>query len=577
MTVQFDLVVRGGTIVDGTGAPRYRGDVAVKDGLIAAVGTFEGTGKEELDATGRIVAPGFVDIHTHYDGHATWTDRMLPSSQHGVTTVLAGNCGVGFAPCKEQDRDRLVALMEGVEDIPEPVMTAGLPWNWESFPEYLDSIEGRAFDIDIATQVPHAPLRVFVMGDRAAERDPATAEDIAEMARLARQAIEAGALGFSTSRTINHKAIDGTLTYSYAAASDELAGIAKGVAESGKGVLQFISDFDDLETEFGIVERMVAESGRPLSLSLLQSARHPEGWRDVLGKVEQARADGAPIRAQIAGRPVGLIVGFEFSRHPFLSCPSYQDVAHLDMPERLKELRDPARKARVLAEQAGLEDEASVMLSNRFGGMYEMTDDPDYEPAASDSIAARAEREGKSAVEMAYDVLVDGSGVIYAPAANYLDNSLVPIRTMMAHESTTFGLGDGGAHCSFICDASLPTYYLRRWVAPDGVSNDAEGRMPLETIVRKLTTDTADLVGLGDRGQIKVGLRADLNVIDLDNVMLMKPESIGDLPNGARRLHQRALGYDATIVAGEVTYCKGEPTGALPGRLVRGSRPRAAA
>ncbi|MBM3595438.1 MAG: amidohydrolase family protein [Alphaproteobacteria bacterium] len=426
-------------------------------------------------------------------------------------------------------------------------------------------------------QVPHAPLRVFVMGKRAVERDPATPKDIAEMARLACEAVEAGALGFSTSRTINHKANDGTLTPSYSAASDELTGIARELGQAGIGVLQFISDFDDVESEFEIVERMVAESGRPLSLSLLQSSRHPEGWRDVLARLEQARAKGAPIRAQIAGRPVGLIVGLEFSRHPFQACPSYQDVAHLDIGERREALRDLARKARVLAEQVGLTDEYSVMLSNRFGGMYEMTDDPDYEPSKEDSIAARAEREGRSAVELAYDVLVDGSGVIYAPAANYLDNSLVPIRTMMAHEATTFGLGDGGAHCSFICDASLPTYYLRRWVAPYGVTNDPEERMPLETVIRKLTTDTADLVGLGDRGQIRVGLRGDLNVIDLDNVMLMKPESIGDLPNGAKRLHQRARGYDATVVAGEVTYRNGEPTGALPGRLVRGARPRVAA
>jgi N-acyl-D-aspartate/D-glutamate deacylase len=577
MKAQYDLVVRGGTIVDGTGAPRFVGDVAVQDGVIVAVGEVAGEGREEIDATGRIVTPGFVDIHTHYDGHATWTDRMLPSSQHGVTTILAGNCGVGFAPCKPQDRDRLMALMEGVEDIPEPVMSAGLPWNWESFPEYLDSIQDRAFDVDIATQVPHAPLRVFVMGERAADRDPATPQDIAEMARLAREAIEAGALGFSTSRTINHKANDGTLTPTYVAASDELTGIASELGRAGIGVLQFISDFDDMDSEFGIVERMVAESGRPLSLSLLQSPRNPDNWRDLLGKVEQARAGGAPIRAQIAGRPVGLIVGFEFSRHPFLACPSYQEVAQLPSAERLAALRDPARKARILAELADAEDEMSVMLSNRFGGMYEMTDDPNYEPSKEDSIEARAAREGKSAVELAYDVLVDGSGVIYAPAANYLDNDLVPIRTMMAHEATTFGLGDGGAHCSFICDASLPTYYLRRWVAPDGVSNDAEGRMPLETIVRKLTTDTCDLVGLGDRGQIKVGLRADLNVIDLGKVKLLKPESIGDLPNGARRLHQRAQGYDATIVAGQVTYRNGEATGALPGRLVRGSRPRVAA
>ena len=577
MTASYDLVIRGGKIVDGTGKPAFSGDVAVKDGKIAAVGKVDGTGKDEIDAAGRIVTPGFVDVHTHYDGHVTWTNRLYPSSKHGVTTVLMGNCGVGFAPCKPEDRQKLVYLMEGVEDIPEPVMTAGLPWNWESFPDYLDSIDGRMFDIDIATQVPHAPLRVFVMGDRAADRDPATPEDIAEMARLARQAIEAGALGFSTSRTINHKANDGTLTYSYSAASDELVGIANGVAQSGKGVLQFISDFDDLDSEFGIVERMVAESGRPLSLTLLQSSRHPEGWRGVLAKVEQARAGGAPIRAQIAGRPVGLIIGLAFSRHPFLACPSYQEVAQLDLPERIVALRDPERKARILAEHAAFDDEASAMLTRRFDAMYEMDDDPDYEPATSDSIASRAEALGKSGAEMAYDILVDGSGVIYAPAANYLENSLVPIRTMMAHEATTFGLGDGGAHCSMICDASLPTYYLRRWVAPEGVVGDEQGRMPLEEVIRKLTTDTADLVGLGDRGQIRVGMRADLNVIDLDNVRLMKPESIGDLPDGAKRLHQRASGYDATIVAGQVTYRKGEPTGALPGRLVRGSRPRAAA
>jgi N-acyl-D-aspartate/D-glutamate deacylase len=571
MAELYDLVVRGGIIVDGTGAPRFRGDVAVKDGKIAAVGEVDGSGREEIDASGRLVTPGFVDIHTHYDGHATWTDRFQPSSQHGVTTVLAGNCGVGFAPCKASDRDRLISLMEGVEDIPEPVMTAGLPWNWESFPDYLDSIDGRAFDIDIATQVPHAPLRVFVMGNRAAEKAPATADDIARMAALAREAVEAGALGFSTSRSLNHKANDGTITYSYAAASDELAGIARGLGEAGKGVLQLISDFDDVDGEFDIVERMVSESGRPLSLSLLQSSGDPNTWRSVLNRVEAAREGGAPIRAQISGRPIGLIMSLDLSRHPFMASPSYNEIARLPLAERLAEMRNPQRRERILHDCAQAADQS---LFARFSVMYEMDDNPDYEPRPDDSIAARAVRVGIDPVAMAYDILVDGTGVIYLPAANYRDNSIEPILTMLAHEATTFGLGDGGAHCGMICDASLPTYYLSRWIGPEGGD---DGRMPVEALIRKLTMDTADLVGLGDRGQIAPGLRADLNVIDLDNVALMKPEAVGDLPEGAKRIGQRARGYVATIVAGEITYRDGEPTGALPGRLVRGARARASA
>lgn len=575
MAAQYDLIVRNGTIVDGTGAERFKGDIAVVDGKIAAIGDVAGTGREEIDATGRIVTPGFVDIHTHYDGHATWTTQLQPSSQHGVTTVLAGNCGVGFAPCKPEDRDRLVALMEGVEDIPEPVMTAGLPWNWESFPEYLDSLDGRSFDIEIATQVPHAPLRVYVMGDRAAGKDPATSEDIARMAALAREAVEAGALGFSTSRSLNHKANDGTITYSYAAASDELAGIARGVAESGAGVLQFISDFDDVNSEFAIVERMVSESGRPLSLSLLQSSSGPaDRWRQVLDRIETARANGAPIRAQISGRPIGLIMALDFSRHPFVTCPSFIEVAKLDSAARLIALRDPQRRQNILGEYAERTSGPDPMPLSNFANMYEMEDRPDYEPAVEESVAARAARQGKSSAEVAYDVLVDGTGVIYYPAANFRDNSIEPIRVMLDHEATTFGLGDGGAHCGMICDASLPTYYLERWLGDD--ENAERGRMSLETLIKRLTMDTADLVGLGDRGEIRVGLRADLNVIDLDNVELIKPEVVADLPNGAKRLGQRANGYDATIVGGVVTYRNGEHTGALPGKLVRGSRPRAA-
>ncbi|MEZ5735425.1 MAG: amidohydrolase family protein [Novosphingobium sp.] len=573
MAAEYDLVIRNGTIVDGTGAQRFSGDVTVADGLIAAVGKVDAAGKEEIDARDRIVTPGFVDIHTHYDGHATWTNRLDPSSQHGVTTVLTGNCGVGFAPCHEADRERLIKLMEGVEDIPEAVMSAGLPWSWESFPDYLDLLDSRRFDVDIATQIPHAPLRVYVMGERAADKDPATGDDIARMGALAREAIDAGALGFSTSRSLNHRASDGTITYSYAAASEELAGIACGMAASGRGVLQFISDFDDVDEEFSIVRRMARESGRPLSLSLIQMPHVPDRWRMVLDRIEQARAEGETIRAQVCGRPIGVMMALDFSRNPFMMCKSYCEVADLDDEARLAALRDPERRSRILAEFADYRDEEPFALRSDFGRMYELGEVPDYEPRPEDSLQARAEREGRDPADLAYEVLVDRNGVIYVPAANYSNNSLDAVRTMLAHPASILGLGDGGAHCSLLCDASMTTHMLTRWVKPDGAADDSEG-MPLEQVVKALTTDTADAVGLGDRGQIGIGMRADLNIIDLANLGLMKPEAFADLPNGAKRLGQRATGYDATIVAGQVTYRKGEPTGALPGRLVRGSRPR---
>lgn len=573
MSADYDLVIRGGTIVDGTGAERFIGDIAVADGRIAAVGEFGGTGKEEIDARDRIVTPGFVDIHTHYDGHATWTSRLEPSSQHGVTTVLTGNCGVGFAPCRAEDRDRLIKLMEGVEDIPEAVMSAGLPWNWESFPQYLDALETRAFDIDIATQIPHAPLRVFVMGERASQRDPATDEDIARMGAIAREAIEAGALGFSTSRSLNHRASDGTITYSYAAASEELAGIAGSVSQGGKGVLQFISDFDDVDSEFEIVRRMVRESGRPLSLSLLQMPHVPDRWRSVLDRIEAARAEGDPIRAQVCGRPVGVMMALDFSRNPFMMCNSYREVAELDDEARLAALRNPERRARILSEYAEFQDEEPFALRSDFSKMYELGEIPDYEPREEESLLARAQREGRDPAELAYEVLVDRYGVIYIPAANFSGNSLDAIRQMLPHEATILGLGDGGAHCSLLCDASMTTHMLTRWVKRDDQFGPNDG-WSIEQVVKALTSETADAVGLGDRGEIRVGLRADLNIIDLDNVGLLRPEAVCDLPDGAKRLGQRATGYDATIVAGQVTRRMGQPTGALPGRLVRGSRPR---
>ena len=571
MTKEFDLVVRNGNIVDGSGGEPFSGDVGILDGQIAAVGRFAGSGREEIDARDRIVTPGFVDIHTHYDGHATWTDRLEPSSQHGVTTVLTGNCGVGFAPCRVEDRGRLIKLMEGVEDIPEAVMSAGLPWTWQTFPEYLDLLAEHRFDIDVATQIPHAPLRVYVMGERAAQRDPATQADIAAMRVLTREAIEAGAFGFSTSRSLNHQASDGTITYSYAAVSDELAGIAKGVADTGTGVLQFISDFDDVDSEFDIVRRMVRESGRPLSLSLLQMPQHPDRWREVLNRIEAARAEGAEIRAQVCGRPVGVMMALDFSRNPFIHCDGYREIADLDPRAKCTALRDPARRRRILTEFADFTDSGPFALLTGFEKMYELGDTPDYEPPADQSLAARAARAGMTAAALAYEILVDRDGVIYIPAANYSGNSLAAVTEMLKHPASVLGLGDGGAHCGLICDASMPTHMLARWVRrspPD----EHDDRMPLQQVVRSLTTTTAEAIGLSDRGAIAVGMRADLNVIDIDQIGLMKPEAVADLPNGARRLGQRARGYDATIVAGVVTYLDGEATGALPGRLVRSSR-----
>jgi N-acyl-D-aspartate/D-glutamate deacylase len=567
----WDLVIRRGTLVDGTGAAPLEADVAIEGGRIARVGRVEGGGAVEVDAHGLLVTPGFVDIHTHYDGQATWDDRITPSSWHGVTTVVMGNCGVGFAPCRRDDRSLLVKLMEGVEDIPGVVLTEGLSWSWETFPEFLDAIAARPHDIDVAAQLPHAPLRVYVMGERAARLERATPDEIVRMAALAREAMEAGALGFSSSRTVNHRTSEGKPTPTLRAAEDELVGIAGGLKAAHAGVLQFVSDFREGAGELELLRNVCRSSGRPLSVSLAQAEQAPDAWRGVLDWVRNGVAEGLPLLAQVAGRPVGLMLGFEATLNPFVGCEHYRPVADLPLADRVVELRKPHVR------HAIFEDVAAGRLKSRtaafldFGKMFILGDPPDYEQDASRSIAAQAQRAGVSPAAFAYDRMLedDGHALLYFPFLNYASGSLQPSLEMMEHPNSVLGLGDGGAHLGTICDASFTTHMLTHWTR-----DRTRGRkLPIETVVAWHTRDTARAVGLDDRGVLAPGYQADLNVIDYDRLRLCEPRMVRDLPAGGGRLLQRATGYRYAIVSGHITYVDGEATGALPGRLVRGAQP----
>jgi len=571
----WDLVIRGGSLVDGAGGAPFEADVAIKDGRIAEVGKVRGAGVEEIDAKGLLVTPGFVDIHTHYDGQATWDQRMQPSSWHGVTTVVMGNCGVGFAPCRPADHDRLVRLMEGVEDIPFPVLSEGLPWNWESFPDYLDSLAGRSFDVDIGAQLPHAALRVYVMGERGANREDATEADIAAMAAIAKGAVEAGALGFSTSRTLNHRTSDGQPTPTLTASEEELTGIALGLKAAGRGVLQFVSDFADPEAEFAMLRRIVERSGRPLSFSLVQNPREPRQWRTLLARLEEAAAAGLPMRAQVCGRPVGILFGLELTLNPFTHYPSYREIAGLPLAERAARLADPAFRARLLAEGNEGSPAFAANMTQNWKIMFLMGETPDYEQTPDRTVAALAAARGVSPEELALDHMLThgGRGMLYLPFLNYADGSLDPSFAMLTDRNTVPGLSDGGAHVGMICDGSFPTSNLTHWTR-DRTRGE---RLSLEAMVRMQTHDTAAALGLYDRGLIAPSYRADLNVIDYGRLSLKAPAVAYDLPAGGRRLVQRAEGYVATLVAGQVTYRDGEPTGALPGRLLRGSQAAPAA
>jgi N-acyl-D-amino-acid deacylase len=568
----FDLLIKGGTIVDGLGGEPYVGDVAVSDGMIVAVGTVRGDAASEIDATGLLVTPGFVDLHTHYDGQAIWSDRMTPSSHHGVTTAVMGNCGVGFAPCRAADHDVLVDLMAGVEDIPGVVMVDGLPWDWETFPEFMDALSARQRDIDVAAYLPHSPLRVYVMGQRGANREPATPEDLARMRALAKEAIETGAIGFASSRFAFHKTGGGELIPTYGAAQDEIAAIAAGVADGGGGLIQFVPDIPagGYEPVLQQVFEAAQDAGLPVTFSLATGNTGDPIWPDAITMIEKFNAAGGAITAQMFPRPIGLVIGLELTGNPFVLYPSYQEIAHLPLAERVAEMRKPEVRERILADKPGTDGHPLLYLAQAWDWIFPLGDDPDYEPAASTSIAARARARGVSPKEEAYDRLLDedGHAMLLVAMGNYQNNSLDTVGELLRRDDIVLGLGDGGAHYGMICDASFPTFLLAHWAR-----DRASGRMSVAEVVKELTSVPARVAGLADRGRIAVGYKADLNVIDHAGLRLHRPTIIYDLPAGGRRLDQTADGYVVTIVSGEIIVENGQPTAARPGRLVRGRQP----
>ena len=568
----FDLVIRGGVIHDGLGGAAFEGDVGVSAGRIAAIGTVSGTAVEEIDARGMIVTPGFVDIHTHYDGQATWEHRMAPSSNHGVTSVVMGNCGVGFAPCKPDHHEMLIELMEGVEDIPEVVMAEGLPWNWETFPQYLDALDERQLDLDVAAQLPHSALRVYVMGERGARREAPTAADLARMRTLTTEAIRAGALGVSTSRNMLHRTRAGALAPSLHSEEDELLALAGGLRDAGTGVYQIIADIvGDADSEFGLMRRLSEAAARPLSFSLLQMPTgDPEAWRTYLRGLEKANAEGVSIRAQVFPRPVGLLFGLDLSFHPFSLHPSFRPLLHLPLAEKVKAMRDPSLRAQLLSEAPQDTNPVSIKTVNAFRHAYVMGNPPNYEPDPADQIQHQAALRNLTAHEYAYDLLLqdEGRAMLFMPGANYRDGNLDAAREMVAHPHTVLGLGDGGAHYGMICDASFPTFFLQTWVRDAA----AHRKTDLARAIAALSSEPARAVGLNDRGQLSVGYQADINVIAIDQLHLHAPRVVYDLPAGGRRLSQGADGYSVTVKSGQVTYRDGQHTGALPGGLVRGAQ-----
>ncbi|MCG2638986.1 MULTISPECIES: N-acyl-D-amino-acid deacylase family protein [Bradyrhizobium] len=564
-----DLVIRGGTVADGHGGELFEADVAITGGKISEVGKVAAKGKEEIDARGKLVTPGFVDVHTHYDGQVTWSQDITPSSQNGVTTAIMGNCGVGFAPCKPADHTRLIQLMEGVEDIPEPVLSAGIPWAWESFPDYMDWLSKRDFDIDVGAQLPHAALRVYVMGERGARRDPSTAEDNAAMAKLAGEAVRSGALGFSTSRTLNHRTSTGDFTPTLKAGEDELTAIAGAMHSQGRSVLQFVLDLSTIHEDLPMMLRVADSTKCPISFSITQNDRSPNRWRQTLDEINAAAKRGLSITAQIAARPVGLLLGLELSRNPFQTHPSYKAIAHLPLKERLARLRQADVRKAILSESATATDDPLFFRPN-YDKMFLLGDPPDYEQPPENALGPQARKQDRQPEELAYDAMLsdEGRGMLYVPFLNYSDGNLDATREMLIDPQSVPGLSDGGAHCGIICDASFPTYLLTHWTR----DRKRGEKLSIPFVVAAQSRKTALSVGLTDRGLIAPGCKADVNVIDYDRLHLHPPKVHYDLPVGGRRLLQDVDGYEATIVSGVVTRRQGEATGRRPGKLIRGAQ-----
>jgi N-acyl-D-amino-acid deacylase len=569
-----DTVIRGGTIVDGSGKAAFTGDVAISGGRIAAIGGKQGPGRREIDATGLLITPGWVDVHTHYDGQAMWDPLLAPSCWHGVTTVLFGNCGVGFAPVKKEHHGALMDLMEGVEEIPNPVLAAGLTWEWETFPQFMDALERRPRAIDIGAQAAHLPLRVYVMGDRAIRREAATPDDIAEMRRLTVEAMQSGAFGFTTSRTDSHKTPDGELVASRDADADELVGIGSALGAVGMGAFGMNSDFDDEDYELAWMTRLARETRRPVWYLLTDRYEDPERWRRLLKATHAARAEGLSFTAQIAGRPIGVMMGVGTALNPFTVRPSYKKLESLPIEEQRKRLRDPEVRRQILAEKPSDAEVAKLAqfrqaVTGKWERFYTMGNPPDYEPAPEKSVAAIAARTGRPPDEVAYDYITEADGqYLYFPVVNYVAGDHSPIYEMLNDPACLLGLSDGGAHCTSIVDAGVPTFMLMHW----GRDRLRGPRLPLEHLVKRQTSETADFFGFSDRGRLAAGLRADINLIDFDGLQVQKPELVHDMPAGGRRFVQRVQGYEATFVAGEQIFERGEHTGAMPGRLVRAGR-----
>ena len=564
----YDLIIKNGTVYDGTGRKPFFADVAIKGNKIVAIGELEESSKEVIDAKGKIVAPGFVDIHTHYDGQVTWDPYLRPSTYHGVTTVVMGNCGVGFSPCKPEERDWLISLMEGVEDIPGTALHEGINWQWESFPEYLDTLEGKPLAIDVGTQIPHGAVRAYVMGQRGIDREEASQEEIEQMSQIVKEAIEAGAFGFSTSRTEKHRDSSGALTPSITAHKNELVSIAKSLGEIKSGVLQGISDFYDFETEFNIFKEMSKTSGRPISITVEQMDQRPDWWHQLLDGIEEAQGEGVNMYGQVPPRATGINMGLTATLNPFTFYPSFYELSKKSLEEKVATMKDAAFKEKLLSEEpVSIGNPLVDEITQSFNKMFRLGEPANYEPEPDASFEAIAKKQNISPQEVAYDCLLEkeGRALIYHPLFNYLPGNLDYVERMLNHPYSISGLGDAGAHCGAISDASFPTTLIQHW----GRDRRRGKKIPLEKLISMQTLETSRLLGITDRGVLKEGYKADINVIDFENLTLHEPEVLHDLPAGGRRLVQRASGYEYTIVSGQVAFKDGESTGALNGRLIR--------